>query len=379
MSNMQSEENFNTYLTQEESWAAFYEGPESPSISRGMESLADSMGMQSATLVSLLEKTTDGTWPIRIAGEFFRTSSLSLGSGGRIVLLRPSNPDDTAELLQSITGEELFLLCSSDGKILTQSEQTISIFGENRQLAGLFDSASSGAVQTAIRRCALEGHVPEFLVSHTSNSGHRANYGVTMRRLQTPGRLVFCRLQVPSVAVVTGKMDRNSLIRTLLEESFCPNITLNSEGIITSMNQVARDISMKLWGSDPTGSLFFNMIHPDQRDAVRDRHEQRKKGVAVPSRYNIQLSGGRGDVAESIDVSVIPLHGLDLWVAFLRPVSPAAQPSGEESRENLLPRGFQDLLEKDMITPDEVLVQLAGFTNASAAAYVNRWKHNDRR
>lgn len=367
---MQSKENFNRYLPWNDCWVALSEQESSPEISKGMENLAESLAMQSSTLVSLLEKTSEGCWPVRLAGELFKASSITSGSGSRIITLQPSSPDETASLLKSITGEELFFLCSSDGKVLAQSDQTVPLFGKNGLLTAKFDSASSGAVHGALRKCVMEGRVPEFLVSHTEPSGNRSNYGITMRRLHLPGRLIFCRMQVPSVAVVTGTMDRNSLIKTILEESFCPNITLDQNGIIMSMNQVARDISLGLWGMDPTGSQFFDLVHQDQREAVKNRHEQRKRGYAVPSRYTIQLAGDAGGPVQSVDVSVIPIHGLDRWVVFLNPISDLTRSPGNDSADALLPSSLQALLEKDRIAPEEILLELTALTSSTAGAYV---------
>ena len=362
---MQSKDNFNTYLPEESCWAVLRDHSEIVSVSPGMKSLAESIGMQTATLVSLLEKTEPGFWPIRIGGNLCTTSSMSLDSTSRIVHLELSDSVKIAELLKKTTGEELFILCSSDGRILTRSEQTENIFNESDLLASMFDSSSSGAIQAAIRKCLLEGSVPEFLVSHTSEDGQRANYGLTMRRLPTPGKLVFCRLQVPSVAVVTGTLDRNSMIRILLEESFCPNITMDPDGVITSMNPVAKAIAQEIWGRDTTGSLFFDLVHPEQREAVKNRHEQRMKGYAVPSRYTIQLSGKAKSGISATDVSVVSLHGLDRWVVFMRPIeSETGQCAGN------LPAGLQNLLEKNRITPEEAILELAVFLKATTAAYV---------
>ncbi len=365
MGNMQSKDNFNTYLPEKGYWAVLNSHGESISVSPGMKNLAESMGIQTSTLVSLLEKTESGCWPMRIGGSLFITSSTQLDSAKRIVSLHKADAFKIAELLKKNTGEELFTLCTSDGRILVRSKQTEGIFKESDLLASMFDSASSGAIQAAIRKCLLEGGVPEFLVSHTSDDGQRANYGLTLRKLPTPGKLIFCRLQVPSVAVVKGTLDRNSMIKTLLEESFCPNITMDPDGVITSMNPVAKAIAHELWGKDTTGSLFFELVHPEQKEAVKNRHEQRKKGYAVPSRYTIQLSGKTGSGISATEVSVVALHGLDRWVVFMNPI--ASEP-GDEGKQ--LPSGIRNLLEKDRITPEEALLELAVFIKAATAAYV---------
>lgn len=302
---------------------------------------------------------------MRVGGSLYAVSSMVLGRKCRMVNLVPLTESEAAELLQNCAGEELFVLCSSDGRILVFSEQAAKLFHGKDLLTSMFDSASSGAIQAGIRKCVLQGSVPEFLVSHTGEGGQKANYSISMRRLPSPGKLVLCRFLVPSVAVVTGTLDRNSMIRTLLEESFCPNITMDPSGVITSMNPVAKSIAMDLWGHDPTGSLFFDLIHPEQREAVINRYEQRRKGYAVPSRYTVQLSGSSESGAASIELSVMPLHGLDRWVVFLKPVTEEPASSGDN-----LPPGFQSLLEKRAIAPEEALMELTKLIKANAAAYI---------
>lgn len=358
-------ENLTTHLPEAGCWTVYSEAGADPIASRGMKNLAESMEMQTSTLLSLLEKTACGSWPVRIAGKLFTAFCALLDDEKRLVSIKPSTPEKTAALLETNTGAKLFLLCSSDGRILAHSKQTESVFTHTGQLASVFDSASSGAIQSAMRKCVLQGSVPEFLVSHTQGNDRKANYGITMQRLPTPGKLVFCRLQVPSVAVVTDTIDRNSIINTILEESFCPNITIDHQGVICSMNSEAKNICREIWGYIPTGSTFFDLIHAEQREAVINRHEQRKKGYAVPSRYTVQLSGESTGSISSVDVSVVLLHGYDRWVIFIRPVSEIAN-----SEDMHFSAGVKKLLEQERITPEEALQELAVFTRATATAYL---------
>lgn len=366
MSNMQIKERSNTFLPESLSFAILDQDDTCLAFSRGLEETAASLGMQTATLASLLSRTEPGTWPVRIGGILLESSASGIDSGRKLVILQTTTKERIAKLLESSTGEELFTLCGSDGRILTASGGAAELFGDAERITGLFDSSSSGAITAAMKKCCLEGRIPEFLVSHTDDRGRKANYGLSMRRLSGPGKLILCTMRVPSVAVVTGTVDRNSMIRTLLEESFCPNVTIDSAGTIVSMNSIARRMSIDLWGKDPTGNRFFDLVHPDQREAVINRHEQRQKGLAVPSRYTIELSGRGKSGISAIDVSIVPLQGLERLVVFINPVNGDTAGDNEE----VLPEGFRRLLEQDSISPEEVLLELLSFTRASAAAYV---------
>ncbi len=363
---MLSKEEFNTYLGKEACWAIRGGNGNLLTVSPGMESLAESISMKVPTMLALLEESSEGFWPLRLGGGLFTMLSAGMGEGVKLLSLRPSSPEEVRDLLQNVTGEELFALCSSDGRMITVSSRFSRLFGETGSLTEAFDSSSSGAIVSALRKCLLEGSVQEFLVSCSSGGDDGSNYGLSMRRLPSPGKLLFCRLHVTSVAVVTGSMDRNSMIRTLLEESFCPNVTIDAEGVITSMNHVAREISMGKWGSDPTGRVFFELVHPDQREEVRSRHEQRRKGYAVPSRYSIHLTSAEASMPDSVEVSVVSLFGLDRWVIFMRPL-PYPSEDGAHSPKP----AYGHSSPGEGIPPEEALSDLVRSTGATSAAYVN--------
>ncbi len=370
MGNMQSKEGINTYLPEDARWAVIGPSPNTWVCSAGMELLAESLSMHTATLVPLLEKTGQGRWPVQIGGNLFLTSSISPEAGTRIVTLEPSDPVNSARVLEDTTGETNFLLCTGGGRIITLSKEAKSLFGNPGRLGDVFDSSSSGALHAAVQKCLAEGSVQEFLVSRTAPDGEKTNYGITIRLLPSPGKLLFCRLQIPSVAVVSGTMDRNSLIKTLLEESFCPSITIDSDGVITSMNRQARDLAEKLWGHDPTGSGFFSYIHPDRREAVVNRHKQRSKGFAVPSRYSIQFTEGTDGTAVSADVSIVPLLGFSQWVVFLQINNGAGQGPPGIGEGSSPPEGLLKLLLRETAAPEETLLELTGFLEAEAAAFI---------
>lgn len=349
---------------------AFGPSPDTWICSDGLELLADSLSMQTATLMPLLRKAGRGRWPVQIGGKLFITSSIAPEEDTRIITLEESDPGRTAELLEEKTGECNFLLCAGDGRIISLSREAASLFGNPGRLGEIFDSSSSGAIHAAVQRCLQEGSVQEFLVSRTAPDGQKTNYGITIRLLPSPGKLLFCRLQIPSVAVVSGTMDRNSLISTLLEESFCPSITLDSDGLITSMNRQARDLSERLWGHDPTGSGFFNYIRSDRREAVVNRHKQRSKGFAVPSRYSIQFTEGTDGTAVSADVSIVPLLGYSQWVVFLHILNGSGQTPPGIGEKDSPPTGLLKLLLKETATPEETLLEITGFLEAEAAAFI---------
>lgn len=353
-------------MGKEACWAISGDNGDLLAVSPGMESLAESVSMKVPTMLTLLEESSEGIWPLRLGGGLFTMLSTRMGGGVKLLSLRPSSPEEIRDLLQSSTGEELFALCSSDGRMITASSRFSQLFGDAGRITGAFDSSSSGAIVSAMRKCLLQGSVQEFLVSCSSGGENGSNYGLSMRRLPSPGKLVFCRLHVTSVAVVTGNMDRNSMIRTLLEESFCPNVTIDAEGVITSMNHVAREIAMEKWGSDPTGRVFFELVHPDQREAVRNRHEQRRKGYAVPSRYSIRLASSNAKGLDSVEVSVVSLFGLDRWVIFMRPFP---NPSGKMELSGKAPYSHGSA--KEGLPPEEALSELVRATGATSAAYVN--------
>jgi len=366
---MYYKEQIRTYLPDEGSWVKLNTDTEETVYSSGVNNTAQDLGMQTDTLVSLLRNTGDGSWPAILGGKAFKISSVELSPACRVISLQPSDSSGMADLLHENTGDDIFVLISPDKKIQTMSREAVSIFGNGKDIISLFDSSSSGAIQAAVTRCLRYGVSPDFLVSHSGDGRNRSNYSITMRRLPSPGRLIFCKLIIPSVAVVTGTMDRKSLMGVLLEESFCPTIIIDSDGLIISMNEIARGVCQQMWGTNPTGSSFFEFVHPDHRKAAQLRHEQRKRGYAVPSRFSIKMQPSISGTDFSIDISVVPVPDTNQWVVFARTDSTRAGRDKADSSDSI-PDELMKLLTDDTISPQKVLESAVSFLGAASAAFV---------
>ena len=366
---MQSNRDLYTGLQMNHCWAVYVDSATKCFHSNGLEDLADALGMQIKTLTSLLAGTSNGQWPVHIGGRLLQASSFHSGSGGKTVLISEISPEQLMLNLQSITGEELQVLTSFSGKVLAASAKALEMFPGKNKLSSMFDSSSSGAIEAALLKCSVEGFVHDFLVSSTEKKGNRTNYSIKMRNVPAPGRLVLSQLSIPSVAVVTGTMDRNNLINVLLEESFCPSIILDSKGIVKSMNTIARDLCLKYWQSDPTGKPVFNLVHPDQQSSIIQRHEQRVRGFAVPSRYSVKLNTIDRGSDLATEISVVPLHNLDRWVVFIRP--PGGQDIPGNSGVSLYSsESYKKLNMKKDISPEEILLLLVESLKAKSAAWI---------
>lgn len=367
---MQSNENIDTFFPKKDCWVVFESDTGDYRCSEGMEVLAVSLDMEISALVPLLERTQPGIWPVSFGGRLFRASSFSTDGSFRIVSLTPSDPQDTASLIEFLTGEELFAVTSPDGRVTAVSRQAEAIFRTCDTLNSMFDSSSSGAIQAALRKCMEDDSVPEFIASHSDQANLHSSYGITMRRLPVPGRMILCKFSIPSVAVVTGAPDRNSLIRVLLEESYCPIITVDLQGTISTMNSAARELCRRLWGYDPTGSPFHDLVHHEEKSTLILRHQQRVEGFAVPSRYTVKLSVKNSSEISTADISVVPLHGPEQWVVFVKPLFDPNCLNGV-SRLFPAPEHLFELLERENSAPEEMLQMLLTFLGAVAAAYVS--------
>ncbi|MCK5785794.1 MAG: hypothetical protein KAH54_04440 [Candidatus Sabulitectum sp.] len=367
---MQSNENFDTYLTRNGSWILLHLDTGKHLCSNMIREIASSLNMQEETLVSLVKNTDEGEWPVLLGGRTFKLSSMKISSESLILSLTPVNPGEIADFLYTTTADELFVLISSLGKIITISPGAVSLFGESSDLASLFDSSSSGAIQAALKNCILSGSTQDILVSHRTGGGDRANYSLSMRKLPSPGKLIYCRLTVPSVAVVTRTMGKRSLISVLLEESFCPAFIIDDQGIITSMNEIARNICMKMWGLIPTGSNLFDFIHPSHRKVLETRHEQRNRGFVTTSRFSVKLRPSVSGSEISIDISVVPIPDTDQYVIFSQTKTTDAGTS-DNGGSSSTPAELTKLLGEEDLSQTEIVKTTATFLGASSAAFVH--------
>ncbi len=367
---MHSIEKFDTYLTDEGYWILLHTDAGKTVCSNKISDIVSDLGMKLETLTSLLGNTEEGLWPVLLGGKTFRLSSLEISPECRILSLRPVGSSEIADMLTSITGDEIFVLISPQGRILSMSGEAVSLFDSGDDLASLFDSWSSGAIQAAVQNCLREGSTQDFLVSHSSSGSNRSNYSLSMRKLPSPGRLVFCRLTIPSVAVVTSVTDRKSLVAILLEESFCPALIINSEGVITSMNGAAKDVCQQMWGMNPTGSSLYKFVHPKHRKIIEQRHEQRNKGYTTTSRFSVKLQPSMSGSEFSIDVSIVPLPDTDQYVIFARTES---RRSADEKRSSSEPvsQELMKLLSEEDMTQTEIVEIAARFLGATSAAFAH--------
>jgi hypothetical protein len=366
---MYYKEQIGTSLPDKGNWAILSTETDDTFCSSGVNGIAQDLGMQADTLVSLLKNASDGSWPAILGGKIFIISSAELSPGFRLVSLKASDSGAIADLLFENTCDDIFILISPDRRIHSMSREAISIFGNDTEITSLFDSSSSGAIQAAIHNCLKYGSTPGFLISHSSEGGNRSNYSITMRKLSSPGRLIFCRLIIPSVAVVTGTIDRKSWMGVLLEESFCPTIVINSEGLIISMNEVARGVCQQMWGTNPTGSPFFELVHPDHRKAAELRHEQRVKGYAVPTRFTVKMQPSTSGADINIGLSVVQVPDTNQWVVFARIENIRPEEDAPDTSDSL-PDDLMTLLNDEGMTPQKVLEKTMSFTGAASAAFV---------
>lgn len=370
---MQSNERFDTYLTSDGYWLMINTETGNTLYSNKIRDIASSINMQLDTLVSLVEGVTEGSWPALLGGEIFKISSIIISPEVRIVTLSPIDSDEITDILSEITGDELFVLISSSRKILAMSKPAVSLFNKGKDIASLFDSSSAGAIEGAVRKCLSEGSTPEFLVSHGFNSNIKCNYSLSLRKLPSPGRLIFCRLSIPSVAIVAGTVDRKSLIGVLLEESFCPTFIIDSEGLILSMNEIARGVSQQMWGIDPTGSNFIEFVHPKHKEALQLRHEERNRGYATTSRFSVRMMPAISGSEFIIDISVVPIPDTDQFVIFAQTSS--SRNSIKENKHNgSIPLELIELLSGEDMSPGDVLERTISYLGADSAAFVREGK-----
>lgn len=370
LGNMQSNEKFDTCLPREGYWIMIHLKTGNIACSTQIRDIITSLDMQQETLISLLINTSEGKWPALLGGKVFILSVLNISPESRILTLKPADSSEIAEHLSDVTGDEIFVLISSHGKILAMSREAVSLFHQKNDLTSLFDASSSGAIQAAVQKCLRDGSTPDFLVGHNTGGNSKSNYTLSLRKLPSPGRLIFCRLTVPSVAVVTRTMDRGNLIGVLLEESFCPALIIDSEGVITSMNEIARGVCQQMWGTNPTGSSLFEFVHPDHRETIKQRHEQKNKGYTTTSRFSVKLQPSLSGSEFNIDISVVPVPDADQYVIFARTKS-SISGIGEQSNDESIPLELMKLLIADDMSQSEILETTAGFLGATSAAFVH--------
>ncbi|MCD6586983.1 MAG: hypothetical protein J7K88_00370 [Candidatus Fermentibacteraceae bacterium] len=367
---MQTKERIGTFLPADGYWIMMDRKTGNFTYSRLIADTAAGIDLQTETLISLIENTAEGRWPAMLGGKTWKLSSAFVSPELKIISLVPAASEELAAFLADTTGDRLFVLAASSGKILAMSDEAISLFKHKDNLFSLFDSSSSGAVQAAINRCLKQKTTPDFLVGYNTGGGNRSNYTLSMRKLPSPGRLIYCRLSVPSVAVVTRTVNRKSLVGILLEESFCPALTIDSKGIITSMNEIARAVCQQMWGTNPTGSSFFEFVHPDHRKTVELRNEQRKKGFTTTSRFSVKLQPSLTGSEIVTDISVVPIPDSEQFVVFAKTKSSG---SGDTvlNEKNTVHPGLMELLTEDGKSFSDILETTADLIGAASAAYVH--------
>ena len=366
---MQSNEKFDTYLPNNGNWITIHLESGKTICSKHIENIINSMKMQLETFVSLLSNSEEGKWPALIGGQSFKLTTLDVSPDVRMHTLIPATSSDISELLTDVMGDEIFLLITYHGRILSMSEEAVALFGNKEDLTSLFDVSSSGAIQSALKKCIKDGSAPNFLVGNKTGTNGRANYSLSLRTLPSPGRLIFCRLEIPSVAVVTRSLDRRGLIGVLLEESFCPAIIINAEGTVTSMNEIARGVCQQMWGTNPTGSSLFEFVHPDHRKTIELRHRQRNRGYTTTSRFSVRMLPSLSGSQFVVDISVVPIPDTDQYVIFARTKTASTAQEGKTGEP--IPPNLMKLLIAENIAPSEVLEITTGFLGANSAAFVH--------
>jgi len=368
---MQSKERIDTLLPANGHWILVNKNTGNSSCSKLIAGAAADMNLQTETLISLIENTPDGNWPAMLGGKTFKLSATLVSSELKIISLLPVDSEELTAFLAETTGDKLFVLATPSGRILAISQEAVSVFKRKENLVSLFDSSSSGAVQAAINKCVRQKTTPDFLVRYNTGGGNRSNYTLSMRKLPSPGRLIYCRLNIPSVAVVTRTMNRRSLVSILLEESFCPALTIDSKGIITSMNEIARTVCLQMWGTNPTGSSFFELVHPDHRKTIELRHEQRKRGYTTTTRFSVRLQPSLTGSAFAADISVVPIPDTEQFVIFARTESSGSEGAIVRNDKGAIHPALMGLLTEEGKSFSDILETTADLLGATSAAYVH--------
>ncbi len=370
---MQSIKKFDTHLPKEGYWIMVNDDNDKILYSSHINEVLESLNVKCKTLVSLLKNTSEGKWPAHILGKLFSLSALDISIGTRIFTLKPTSPEEIASLLKNIYGDEIFILTSSQGEILAVSEKAASLFEKKSDLMVLFDSLSSGAIQAALKRCQQYGSADDFLVGLDTGKTQISNFTLSMKAFPAAGKLIFCKFTVPSVAVVTRTINRNSLVGVLLEESFTPAFIMNQSGIITSMNEIARGVCQQMWGVDPTGSDLFNYVHPTYKKALQIRHEQRALGFSEASRFPVKLLPSLSGSELSVDISIVPIPEIDQYVVFARTKSSILPTMNKKEKDEISPV-LMKLLSSENLPINEILEVTSLFLGASSAAYIREGK-----
>jgi len=367
---MQSKERIDTFLPADGYWILVNKNTGNSSCSKLIADTATGMDMQTETLISLIENTPEGRWPAMLGGKTFKLSAASVSPEHKIISLQTVSSEELTAFLADTTGDRLFVLAASSGRILAMSGEAVSVFKRKENLVSLFDSSSSGTVEAAINRCIKQKSTPDFLVGYSTGGGNRSNYTLSMRRLPSPGRLIYCRLNIPSVAVVTRTVNRRSLVSILLEESFCPALTVDSKGMIISMNEIARSLCQQMWGTNPTGSSFFEFVHPDHRKTIELRHEQRKKGYTTTTRFSVRLQPSLTDSVFVADISVVPVPDTEQFVVFAR-IKSSGSGNAMQNDSNTIHPGLMGLLTGEGKSFSDILETTTDIIGATSAAYVH--------
>lgn len=367
---MQSNKRFDTFLPREGHWIMANSSTGNTYYSDLIENFLIDIGMELEDLNTVLRNTKEGKWPALLGGKTYKLSMIIISREVKIFTLLPIESRELSTLMTAITGEKLFILISPRGKIMAMSAKAISLFENHDNIVSIFDASSSGVIESAINDCLVKGTARDFLVTHSTPNNRRSNYSMSMRKLASPGRLIFCRLMVPSIAVVGRAIDSKTLISSLLEDDFSPAILVDSKGVIYSMNKIARNICLQMWGTNPTGSSVFELVHPDYRKAVELRYKQESRSYTTASRLALLLQPSKVGSEFKLDISTISIPDSNMHIIFGQ--AEVSSPGNYQKDINgSIQPALMKLLIEDDISQSEILETTIKSLGATSAAFVH--------
>ena len=365
---MQINDELSRYFTDETFWILTFSEENKTILSEGIKELSSTLNIDTETLLGLIKDVSPGRWPLLLGGDLFVISSLQISKQKKIITLLPSSHSEVANVLQTKTGDSLFLLITSNSRILSRSRNAKELFGEHDVIEEIFDSLSAASVRSAISHCKQNDAIPDFLVTFNSKKHEKLNFTFSIRKLPGAGKLFYCRLTKPSIALVSQSPFSIKQVKEMLENDFTPSIILDPQGKILSVNEIARNMCIEIWGKVPLNENFTEFIHPSQRKALELQYKERIQHSVTNSHYKLQLKPTLNDKVLKADVKIVPLNDTNQHIVFLE-IPRLIENQNTDPQDNDYLEKISQLLSENSWTAADILDIAAKALNATAAAY----------
>ncbi len=365
---MQINNELNTYFTNEGYWILTNSEKNQTIFSNRIKELLKNLKIDTETLFSLIEKVLSGHWPLLLGGELFAISSLQISKKNRIISLIPSSQSEIADILQTKTGDNLFLLITTNSRVLVLSKGAENLFNSKTGIEDIFDSLSSGSIRSAISHSLKNSFVPDFLVSYNTKKREKLNFTCSIRKLPTIGKLFYCRLTKPSVALISQSSFSVKQVKNVLEDNFTPSIILDALGKVVFINKTGRSICSDMWGVVPLNENFVEFIHPSQKLALKLQYEKRVQNSVTNSHFTIKLKPTASETVLNAEIKIIPINNTNQHIIFIN-VSQLDSSQKQHMYENNSLTKITQLFSDNSWTPAEILGIAAKSLNATSAAY----------